>query len=138
MKKKIKKGPLSNNEKKRISLYLTESQDAESIARHLNRSENIIQKFIDSATKAEDKFIDSASKAEDKFVVPTAEEVETIEVPIRTRTSDLFARNEKYGVTIMTPQASEAGDDSRHKRVKAATTHRYSQCTTTIRKPKND
>ena len=127
MKKKIKKGPLSNNEKKRISLYLTESQDAESIARHLNRSENIIQKFIDSA-----------SKAEDKFVVPTAEEVETIEVPIRTRTSDLFARNEKYGVTIMTPQASEAGDDSRHKRVKAATTHRYSQCTTTIRKPKND
>ena len=38
----------------------------------------------------------------------------------------------------MTAQASEAGDDSRKQRVKAASTHRYSDCTTTIRKAKND
>tara|TARA_R100001377_G_scaffold84339_2_gene67665 strand:+ start:2131 stop:2526 length:396 start_codon:yes stop_codon:yes gene_type:complete len=125
--KKIKKGPLSNSEKSEIHNYLGEQQDAKSIAGHLNRSENIIQKFIDSITMAEDE-----------SAVPTAEEVETIEPPVRTRTSELFARNEKYGVTVMTPQASEAGDDSRHKRVKAATTHRYSNCTTTIRKASDD
>jgi len=126
---KIKKGPLSNNEKKQISLYLTENQDVESIARQLNRSENIVQKHIDS----------TSSQVEDKFVMPKASELETIEdTPERSRTSSLFARNEKYGVTIMTAQASEAGDNSRKGRVKTANTHRYSQCTTTIRKAKDD
>ena len=125
--KKIKKGPLSNSEKSEIHSYLGRQQDTKSIAGHLNRSENIIQKFIDSITIAEDE-----------SALPKAEEVETIEPPVRTRTSELFARNEKYGVTVMTPQASEAGDDSRHKRVKAATTHRYSNCTTTIRKASDD
>jgi|TARA_R110000823_G_scaffold172701_1_gene305180 hypothetical protein len=123
--KKIKKGPLSNSEKSDVHSYLGKQQDAKSIAEHLNRSENIIQKFIDSI-------------AEDESALPKAEEVETIEPTVRTRTSELFARNEKYGVTVMTPQASEAGDDSRHKRVKAATTHRYSNCTTTIRKASDD
>ena len=126
--KKIKKGPLSNSEKSEIKIYLTENQDAKSIAVHLNRSENIVQKHIDL----------TSPQVEDKFVMPKAEELETIEPPVRTRTSELFARNEKYGVTVMTPQASEAGDDSRHKRVKAATTHRYSNCTTTIRKASDD
>jgi len=126
---KIKKGPLSNSEKERISLYLTENQDVESIARQLNRSENIVQKHIDS----------TSSQVEDKFVMPKASELETIEgTPERSRTSSLFARNEKYGVTIMTEQASEAGDNSRKGRVKTANTHRYSQCTTTIRKAKDD
>lgn len=125
--KKIKKGPLSNSEKSDVHSYLGKQQDAKSIAEHLNRSENIIQKFIDSITIAEDE-----------SALPKAEEVETIEPTVRTRTSELFARNEKYGVTVMTPQASEAGDDSRHKRVKAATTHRYSNCTTTIRKASDD
>ena len=126
---KIKKGPLSNSEKERISLYLTENQDVESIAGHLNRSENIVQKHIDS----------TSSQVEDKFVMPKASELETIEdTPERSQTSSLFARNEKYGVTIMTAQASEAGDNSRKGRVKAANTHRYSQCTTTIRKAKDD
>lgn len=120
--KKIKKGPLSNSEKSDIENYLTEDQDANSIATHLNRSESIVQKHIDSLEY----------KTEKAETVETAETVEA--TPDRTRTSSLFARNEKYGVTIMTPQASEAGDDSRHKRVKAATTHRYSDCTTTIRK----
>jgi len=128
---KIKKGPLSNNEKKRISLYLTENQDVESIARQLNRSESIVQKHIDSTSVK--------TQVEDKFVMPKASELETIEDTLdRTRTSSLYARNEKYGVTIMTAQASEAGDNSRKNRVKAASTHRYSQCTTTIRKAKDD
>jgi len=123
--KKMKKGPLSNSEKSDIENYLTEDQDANSIATHLNRSESIVQKHIDSLEY-------KTEKAETVETVETAETVEA--TPDRTRTSSLFARNEKYGVTIMTPQASEAGDDSRHKRVKAATTHRYSDCTTTIRK----
>ena len=63
---KIKKGPLSNSEKKQISLYLTENQDVESIARQLNRSENIVQKHIDS----------TSSQVEDKFVMPKASELE--------------------------------------------------------------
>lgn len=113
--KKIKKGPLSNSEKSEIMDCLTE--DVSAIANRMNRSENIIQKFVDKNTESEESVVESKT-----------------EQPARTRTSELFARNEKYGVTIMTPQASEAGDDSRHKRVKAATTHRYSDCTTTIRK----
>ncbi len=130
---KIKKGPLSNKEKSEIKNYLAENHNAKSIAVHLNRSENIVQKHIDSKSQ----------QVEDKFVMPKASELETIETigeptPERSQTSSLFARNEKYGVTIMTAQASEAGDNSRKGRVKAANTHRYSQCTTTIRKAKDD
>ncbi len=124
--KKIKKGPLSNSEKSEIEIYLTEHQDANSIATHLNRSENIVSNYINNISKepiAEEQSAKSENEVEEQ---PSA----------RTRTSELFARNEKYGVTVMTEQASQAGDEGRRERMKAATTHRYSKCTTTIRKSK--
>ena len=49
--KKIKKGPLSNSEKSDVHSYLGKQQDAKSIAEHLNRSENIIQKFINNNSR---------------------------------------------------------------------------------------
>jgi IS30 family transposase len=125
--KKIKKGPLSNSEKSDILNRISKQEDVSTIATQLNRSPDIIKRFVDEN-----------SVAKDKFTATTTDEADTEETPSRTRTSELFARNEKYGVTVMTAQASEAGDDSRKQRVKAASTHRYSDCTTTIRKAKND
>jgi len=129
--KKIKKGPLSNSEKSDILNCMSKEEDISAIATRLNRSPDIIKKFVDANSVAKDKFTVTETDEAD-----TAEPQE--ETATRTRTSELFARNEKYGVTVMTAQASEAGDDSRKQRVKDASTHRYSDCTTTIRKAKND
>lgn len=128
--KKMKKGPLSNAEKTKIDKMLQNGDDVLTIADATRRSENILKKYINSVAAPESSVV-SEVVSEAK---PEEQVTESESLP-RTRTASLFARNEKYGVTVMTEQASSAGDESRHKRINTGT-HRYSECTTTIRKVK--
>lgn len=82
-----KKGPLSKKEK----TYIEENRSlaVEELAKELDRSEASVRKHI-ATLKSEDK---SQSLA-----------------------GQLMARNEKYGATIMTENASMAGDATKGKR----------------------
>jgi hypothetical protein len=85
----MKKGPLSNKEKEYITEHLSEG--AEKLAKEMNRSESIVQKFVDNLP----------SDTEEKSDV-----------------SGLFARNEERGVTVMTETASMAADENKSKETK--------------------
>ena len=82
-----KKGPLSKKEK----TYIEENRSlaAEELAEELNRSEASVRKHI-ATLKSEDN--------------------------PQSLAGQLMARNEKYGVTIMTENASMAGDATKGKR----------------------
>lgn len=80
----MKKGPLSNKEKEHITT--NRSREIGEIAKEMDRSESIVQKFVD-----------------------TLEE----ESEPREDVSGLFARNEERGVTVMTESASMASDKNK-------------------------
>jgi len=82
----MKKGPLSNKEKEHITK--NRSREVSEVAGEMDRSEAIVQKFVD-----------------------TLEE----EPEPKENVSDLFARNEKSGVTVMTESASMASDENKSK-----------------------
>jgi|TARA_R110000744_G_scaffold110231_7_gene207995 hypothetical protein len=93
----MKKGPLSNKEKKHITKH--RSREIGEIATEMDRSESIVQKFV-----------------------------ATLEEP-KEGASSLFARNEEYGVTVMTESASMASDAKRadNKDKEPQTPARYHQ-----------
>tara|TARA_R110002167_G_scaffold255783_2_gene462152 strand:+ start:5573 stop:5944 length:372 start_codon:yes stop_codon:yes gene_type:complete len=101
---KNKKGPLSKVEKKIItnSYNPAKEESVAEIAAKLNRSEAVVTKFIGT-------LVSTITKPDE--TPPVAEVVETT-----GSTSQHFARNEKYGATMMTPAASQASDESRAKR----------------------
>ena len=104
-----KKGPLSKVEKKIITNNYNPSKDesVSEIAVKLNRSEAVVTKFIGTLV--------STITETDETTPPTTEAVKTI-----GSTSQHFARNQKYGATMMTPAASQASDESRAKRQEAS------------------
>jgi len=91
----MKKGPLSNKEKEYITKHSTE--EVSELAKGIDRSESIVQKFIDTLEPPQEKGI----------------------------TSKLFARKEERGVTVMTESASMAGDESKDSREPNQTPSRY-------------
>jgi len=87
-----KRGRLSKEEKSYIGDNLDDG--VKGIASSLDRSETIVQKYIDeTATQESDG--SGGLKA-----------------------GDLMARNEKYGSVVMTEPASMAGDESKVSRIK--------------------
>ena len=82
-----KRGRLSKEEKSYIEKNLASS--AKLIAPDLDRSESIVQKYID------------------EIAIQEPEEIKEL------KAGDLMARNEKYGAVIMTETASMAGDESK-------------------------
>ena len=84
-----KRGRLSKEEKSYIEKNLASS--AKLIAPDLDRSESIVQKYID------------------EIAIQEPEEQE----PAGQKAGDLMARNEKYGAVTMTETASMAGDESK-------------------------
>lgn len=108
----MKKGPLSNDEKAWVEKYYATLTVAQ-IASELDRSENIVAKYIDKLEPVAD------IPAESEPVVETAEEVveHSDDHVTSSKTSDFFARREDRGVTIMTKDASMAADESRASRM---------------------
>ena len=94
----MKKGPLSNKEKEQITT--NRSREIGEIAKEMDRSESIVQKFVD-----------------------TLEE----ESQPREDVSGLFARNEERGVTVMTESASMASDTNKTNDENPQTPDRYKQ-----------
>ena len=84
----MKKGPLSNQEKEHITK--NSSREVSEIAGEMNRSESIVQKFVDT--------LESPAEPEPREDV-----------------SGLFARNEESGVTVMTESASITSDENKSK-----------------------
>ena len=97
----IKKRPLSNKDKEFIKS--NREDGAEKLAKKLNRAEGTVVKFLDS--------LGSTAKP-------------------KGRGFDLFARNDK-GATVMTPNASELGDDMRSK---ISLSTKTKNCITSVRK----
>jgi len=106
--KKNKKGPLSKAEKTQIDDMLRQGDGVATISDTTNRSEKVITKFIASREAVEQ------STTNTKAETPKGE------------AGKMFARNEKYGATIMTQNASAASDESRAKRQESAnSTNRF-------------
>ena len=101
MTKQNKKGPLSKAEKTQIHEMLGHGDDVATISDATNRSEKVISKFIGSMPQEQ-------SNTNIKAETPKGE------------AGKMFARNEKYGATIMTQNASVASDESRAKRQESA------------------
>jgi len=91
----MKKGPLSKTEKTFIENLYSSNSVAE-LASKMNRSENMINKYL--AT------LDTSEQPEPETEVKDV--------------SDLYAKNEKYGVTIMTETASIASDENKQNKSK--------------------
>jgi len=87
-----KRGRLSKEEKSYIEDNLDDG--VEDIASSLDRSEAVVQKHIDETTAQESDGSEGL------------------------KAGDLMARNEKYGVVVMTEGASMAGDESKISRIK--------------------
>lgn len=101
MTKQNKKGPLSKAEKTQIHEMLGHGDDVATISDATNRSEKVISKYIGSMPQEQSN---TNIKAETH----------------RGEAGKMFARNEKYGATIMTQNASVASDESRAKRQESA------------------
>ena len=83
----MKKGPLSQKEKEHITKNFSDfAGKTGNLAEKMNRSESIVQKFIDTLEE---------------------EPTET------TSVSNLYASNKEHGVTVMTESASIAADESK-------------------------
>lgn len=91
----MRKGPLSKSDKTFIENNITMS--VEDLAKKLDRSDNSVRSYYEQL-KPQDK----STKTE----IKNGNEL------------DQFARNKKYGVVIMTENASMSSDSSRNKRVK--------------------
>ncbi len=99
-KEQKKKGPLSKVEKEQIAEMFLHGHDVATISDATNRSENVIAKYLNNVN------------------LEVAEETTTnIQ---KGEAGKMFARNEKYGATIMTQNASVASDESRAKRTESA------------------
>jgi hypothetical protein len=108
-KKPLKRGYLSESEKKYISK--NRDKDIVFICNKTNRSEEVIEKYIEEVKKAE-----LEEKANARIVADSQPKVAVNETENLT-TSDLFARNKKWGVTIMTEAAAMKSDETRPKTV---------------------
>ena len=89
----MRKGPLSSNDKRFIedNMNLSTSE----LAKKLDRSEASVSKFYDSI-EATEEATKEAPKPE-------------------TQTMQTFGRNKKYGVVVMTENASMLSDENRNK-----------------------
>lgn len=110
----MKKGPLSNDEKAWVEKYYATLTVAQ-IASEMDRSESIIAKHIDKLEHAAETNVED-EVAQEPTEATTEEDVASSDHTASARTSNLFARREDHGVTIMTKDASMAGDDSRESR----------------------
>lgn len=100
----MKKGPLSKKEKDFIKDNLVNfKDDMNGLASKLNRSESVVEKFAKTIS-------DNTETIKD-----TSESV-----------SNLYAKNEERGVTVMTEAASMASDERKKKR-KSQNPQRYTQ-----------
>jgi len=99
-----KKGPLSNVDKDYIRNNI--STPATELAKHLDRAEGTVKKFLDSISNMMDNSAGNRSKS-----------------------FDMFARNGN-GATVMTPNASELTDELK-KETKLST--KAQNCITSIR-----
>ena len=109
-----KTGPLSKEEKSYIED--NKKKGAEAIAKDLDRSESIVNKHITNIKDEEDDASD--------------------DTPRTLTTSEQFARNKKYGATIMTENASMKGDETRKSRVQMP--DRYKNAIHIIKPNKDD
>ena len=91
----MKKGPLSKKEK----TFIESNKEIalEDLSLQMNRSENMISKYI-ATLKTEPASAEDEAKIKD--------------------VSDLFARNKKYGATVMTETASIVGDENKKSKPK--------------------
>lgn len=92
----MKKGPLSKKEKTFIKNGHSHASVTE-LSSKMNRSENMINKYIATL----------ASQASEEKAPAVEQESQVQDV------GDLFARNEKYGATIMTETASVTSDENK-------------------------
>jgi hypothetical protein len=106
-----KKGPLSKAEKFYIKSH--PDLDIEQLCKDLDRAKATVNEFIKTLPK-----IPNTSKPQP---------VEKKETPL----SKQFARNDKGGATIMTPNASIMSDDKRSE-FRGGTTKRSERCITKI------
>ena len=115
----MKKGPLSNDEKAWVEKYYATLTVAQ-IASELDRSENIVTKYINRLEPIEEVAAEEVAAEEVAQEVPetTTEEVakHSDDHVTSSKNSDFFARREGRGVTIMTKDASMAADASRANR----------------------
>jgi len=99
----MKKGPLSNKEKDFIKDNLVKFKDKmNELAAELGRSPSVIEKFV-------------------KTLSPAAESK-------KENATELYAKNEERGVTVMTETASMAADESKQQRKSNQDPDRYTQC----------
>lgn len=110
----MKKGPLSNDEKAWVEKYYATLTVAQ-IASELDRSENIVTKYINRLEPIEEV---AAEEVAQEVPETTTEEVakHSDDHVTSSKNSDFFARREGRGVTIMTKDASMAADASRANR----------------------
>jgi hypothetical protein len=101
----MKKGPLSNKEKKTIEKKY-QKESVANIATSLDRSTHMIEKHIM-------KLGFNTSKED---VVETPSQDETGGGAAKREITHLLAKNEDRGVVIMTKEASMASDDNKKKR----------------------
>jgi len=99
----MKKGPLSKKEKNYISRNYTKKEPSE-IAEKLDRSENVVNKYINKITE-ETPEPAAESPPEEEKKEPQVHDV-----------SNMFARNRERGVTVMTEAAASASDDNKQAR----------------------
>jgi len=96
----MKKGPLSKKEKTFIENCYSSTSVAE-LSSKMNRSENMINKYLKTITKD-----------------PQPEKPSSDEAPEVADISDLYARNKKYGAVTMTETASIASDENKKSKRK--------------------
>jgi Ni,Fe-hydrogenase I large subunit len=99
----MKKGPLSKKEKTKI-LSKVKSFSSEQIAKSLDRSSNVIEKFIKSLETP------LTEEKSDKSEKPTIKKMQ------ESQTGSLYAKNKERGVVVMTQAASMASDEKKSKR----------------------
>ena len=100
----MKKGPLSNKEKDFIKNNIAESKNnIGDLASELGRSASVVEKFAKTLA------VDTPDSSENKG-----------------NATDLYAKNQDRGVTVMTETASMAADESKKNR-KAQNPQRYTK-----------
>lgn len=106
-KKVVKRGPLSDKEKKYIEKH--KEKDIEWLLKKVNKSPNVVTKYHHEINNP-------------VIVIPYVKEKVTEiknknNVTQEIKAGDLFARNERWGVTIMTEAAAMRSDETRAKKV---------------------
>jgi len=137
----MKSGPLTTVEKTGIQQRIVEGKDIKTIASELDRSEKVIDKYMDGLlrslikthsaeiTISPDDNVEPEPQPEPQPVAPAPQPEKTIGddrrvVPLRT--GDLIAKHKtRKGVVSMTPAAAEAGDETRKLYPKKAISDRH-------------